>query len=146
MSTVRSRLLRVCLAVPGFLVGSAFGIETKWRRVDPSPPPRTGHAMAYDSARGVTVLFGGWDGSYDGETWEWDGTSWSLRVDSGPVPREDHAMAYDSARGVTVLFGGWNGSYLGDTWSGMGWPGRCARWTGLLRAKTTPWRTTALAA
>ncbi|MFH0981929.1 MAG: hypothetical protein V2A79_10350 [Planctomycetota bacterium] len=27
----------------------------------PGPSPRYDHAMAYDSARGVTVLFGGWD-------------------------------------------------------------------------------------
>ena len=42
--------------------------------------------MAYDSAGGVTVLFGGFDGGLDGETWE--GTGWhSLDLtlkDAGP--------------------------------------------------------------
>src|SRR5262245_56732341 len=74
--------------------------------------PRNGHAMAYDSARGVTVLFGG-DLSYynlTGETWEWDGDTWTLRATSGPTARVAHAMAYDSARGVTVLFGGYSGA------------------------------------
>ena len=34
--------------------------------------------MAYDAARGVTVLFGGYDGAnYLGDTWEWNGTSWT---------------------------------------------------------------------
>jgi len=78
--------------------------------------------MAYDSAGGVTVLFGGHDGSYDGETWEWDGTSWTPRSSAGPSARHFHAMAYDSAGGVTVLFGGYDGSIYGDTWE---WTGVC---------------------
>jgi len=84
--------------------------------------------MAYDSARGVTLLFGGAaGGTYDGETWEWDGTSWTLRSSSGPEPRVYHAMAYDSTRGVTVLFGGRGaGGRYGDTWEwdGTSWTHR----------------------
>jgi hypothetical protein len=35
--------------------------------------------MTYDTARGVTVLFGGNDGIRNlGDTWEWDGSSWEL--------------------------------------------------------------------
>jgi hypothetical protein len=78
--------------------------------------------MAYDSARGVTVLFGGHFG--DGETWEWDGTSWIQRLVTGPSPRTGHAMAYDTARGVTVLFGGTQGNVrFEDTWewNGSSW-------------------------
>jgi hypothetical protein len=70
-------------------------------------PPTYFHAMAYDSDRRVTVLFGGFNGSaVNGETWEWNGTVWSRREVSGPSPRGGHAMAYDSVRHVTVLFGG----------------------------------------
>lgn len=62
--------------------------------------------MAYDAARGLTVLFGGWTGgTNNAQTWEWDGTAWTQRVVSGPSGRVSHAMAYDAARGVTVLFG-----------------------------------------
>ncbi|MEK7732068.1 MAG: hypothetical protein AAB363_09470, partial [Planctomycetota bacterium] len=43
------------------------------RTPSPSPGPRNSLAMAYDSARGVTVLFGGFDGSFYGDTWEWNG-------------------------------------------------------------------------
>src|SRR5262245_52136863 len=70
--------------------------------------PRSGSAMAYDSARGVTVLFGGALGFSPpyGDTWEWDGNTWIQRATQGPSPRWYAAMAYDSARGVTVLFGG----------------------------------------
>lgn len=76
--------------------------------------------MAYDGARGVTVLFGGFAaGGYGqlGDTWEWDGASWTLRSQSGPTPRESHAMVYDGARArVLLLFGGDDGSSQGDTW------------------------------
>jgi hypothetical protein len=74
--------------------------------------------MAYDSARGVIVLFGGLNSSgYNGETWEWNGTAWTQRIVRGPSPREGHAMAYDAARRVTVLFGGRDGAYNGETWN-----------------------------
>ncbi len=66
--------------------------------------------MAYDSARGVTVLFGGlrYPNVFD-DTWEWDGTTWTQLAIPGPPPRQRHGMAYDTARGVTVFF-------RGDTW------------------------------
>jgi hypothetical protein len=88
--------------------------------------------MVYDSARRVTVLFGGFGASGPNrETWEWDGTGWLLRATSGPRARREHAMAYDSVRGVTVLFGGIFSSspvYLGDTWEwdGADWALRAA--------------------
>src|SRR5215211_8248404 len=43
------------------------------------PPPRAQAAMAFDSARGVAVLFGGNTfTSRLGDTWTWDGTDWAL--------------------------------------------------------------------
>ncbi|MCC7293481.1 MAG: hypothetical protein IT449_15595 [Phycisphaerales bacterium] len=99
-----------------------------------SPSARANHALAYDSARGVSVLFGGVDlhEQNNGETWEWDGATWEWRTNSGPSPRANPAMSYDSARGVTVLFGGSDrGGYCGDTWE---WDG--ATWT--LRATGGP--------
>lgn len=88
-----------------------------WRFLEQIPPAQTewqmrcwsgrsDHALAYDGARGRTVLFGGYRGSsLSSETWEWNGTSWELRTPSvSPVPvRFGHAMAYDSARRKTVL-------------------------------------------
>jgi hypothetical protein len=67
----------------------------------PSPSPRYGYALAYDAGRGVTVLHGGRtiDAGFNitdfGDTWEWNGTSWSLRATSGPSLRFSHHMAYD---------------------------------------------------
>ena len=65
--------------------------------------------MAYDSLRGVTVLFGGRRSSqnYLDDTWEYDGTRWIERsFPLSPSSRSLNAMAYDEDREVTVLFGG----------------------------------------
>ncbi len=101
----------------------------EWTEVSSAAPlARSGSALAFDRARSVAVLFGGWNETALGDTWEWDGGTWSFRADLGPSPRERHAMAFDSARGVTVLFGGseadGSGACLGDTWE---WDG--SSWT-----------------
>jgi hypothetical protein len=81
--------------------------------------------MAYDSQRGVTVLFSGGTAA---DTWEWNGSTWNQRSVSGPSARYDAAMTYDSQRGVCVLVGGRNATnaYLGDTWEydGQTWTQR----------------------
>ena len=102
-----------------------------WRQVSTAGPPRRGNtAMAYDSRRGVTVLFGGISGSgpaneHRNDTWEWDGNVWLQVASKGPRPRGEHALAYDERRGVTVLFGGaTDADAFSDTWE---WNGK--RWT-----------------
>jgi hypothetical protein len=81
--------------------------------------------MAYDSQRGRTVLFGGYNTSNLGDTWEWTGSDWTLMSTSGLSARNSHAMAYDSQFGRTLLFGGANSTgHLSGTW---GWDG--ANWT-----------------
>jgi hypothetical protein len=98
---------------------------TAWtQRVVSGPSARYGPASAYDSARAVTVLFGGFDGAFNGETWEWNGTDWTQRVVAGPSPRYAPAAAFDPARGVAVLFGGTDGGLYSDTWE---WDG--TNWT-----------------
>lgn len=93
-----------------------------WTQVGEIPGGRSGHAMAYDSVRGVTVLFGGSDSkSYLNDTWEWDGTFWTRKEAAGPPPRAGHALSYDSFRRVVVLFGGSDEfGVLGDTWEWNG--------------------------
>jgi hypothetical protein len=66
--------------------------------------------MAFDSARGRIVLFGGEGYGVGGtsqfnDTWEWDGDIWTQVSDIGPSPRQFHAMAYDTKRQRLVLFG-----------------------------------------
>jgi hypothetical protein len=97
-----------------------------------TPDQRKNAAMAYDTARGRLVLFGGEYANVElGDTWEWDGSTWTQAAASGPAPRTNAAMAYDAARGEVVLFGGTNatgcvegaGIYCDDTWA---WDG--AEW------------------
>ncbi len=40
------------------------------------PSRRVYNALAYDGVRGRTVLFGGYDGLFKDDTWEWDDSSW----------------------------------------------------------------------
>ncbi len=93
------------------------------------------HAMAYDSARHRTVLFGGTilGAPYRlGDTWEWDGTNWIQRALTGPTPppRRLHTLVYDSIRKRTVLFGGELGpsAAANDTWEwdGNTWTQACS--------------------
>ena len=94
------------------------------QRQSMGPSARTSNAMAFDSKRQRTVLFGGQQtsgivGGSLGDTWEWDGRFWIQVADSGPAPRGRHAMAYDENRGRIVLFGGEGEGLvrtLGDTW------------------------------
>jgi len=92
---------------------------------DGNPSPRVNHALAYDAARGVTVLFGGSNGgTANNETWEWDGVSWARKTPAGPFvpqPRDSHAMVFDEARGVVVLFGGSSGDAQTWSWDGVSW-------------------------
>jgi hypothetical protein len=103
-----------------------------WRKAPNSSLPITvgQGAMAYDSARGKTVYFGGVDGregQTSGRTFEWDGNEWVERLGGrSPKPRYRASMVYDEARGVCVLFGGMLNVYgdaYGDTWEfdGTNW-------------------------
>lgn len=87
--------------------------------------------MTCDEARGRTVLFGGWNGQFLGDTWEWDGSRWTEHTSSGPSPRGGvPSMAYDGERKRVVLFGGWDATGpVADLWE---WDGRL--WTRVVRA------------
>ena len=93
------------------------------------PPAVSGHAMAFDEARGRLVMIGGLDktGSPNLETWEWDGTAWTQALVVGPGERSSAAMGYDPVRHRIVVFGGLHASlptaHLGDTWEwdGVTW-------------------------
>lgn len=105
-----------------------------------SPSPRHWGANSYDMARGRMVVFGGDDAGTVGlgDTWEWDGTSWSQRMPAtSPSPRRWVHMAYDELRQVTVLFGGEDvaGTYFDDTWE---WDG--TNWTQRMPATVPPAR------
>lgn len=92
-----------------------------------NPAVRYDHALAHDSGRNETVLFGGRNTVFSSmpDTWVWDGVDWIRRFPGqSPAPRYGHRLAYDAAHGVTVLFGGRDATTVfGDTWlwNGVGW-------------------------
>jgi len=94
----------------------------EWTQVaNTGPAGRVLQGLAYDSYRGVSVLFGGeeYPDLFFGDTWEWNGVEWiKANVGASPAPRSVHAMAYDSKRRRVVLFGGGNQTtpYMNDTW------------------------------
>src|SRR5438309_655250 len=98
--------------------------------------------MTYDSKRQTIVLF---TGDLRGQTWEWDGTTWSERTLAPPLPRDGHSMAFDASRGRAVLFGGGtceraSCTNLGDTWEwdGFAWLRACT--DAACQANTPPTR------
>jgi hypothetical protein len=117
--------------MPGMLDDTWVLRSEEWVRVyGVGPGPRAEAAVAYDSRRGRTVMFGGRLTSPGGvtrlgDTWEWDGLRWIRSSTSGPTPRSGAAMAWHPELQAVVLFGG-SGGPLGDTWS---WDGRA--WTRL---------------
>ena len=108
--------------------GSAFGDTWEWEGQDwtqmaeTGPAARSFHAMAYDSDRSRTVLFGGQvAGGFLNDTWEWDGTEWTQVADTGPSPRDACGATYYTSRQRVVLFGGETisqgmVSQVGETW------------------------------
>lgn len=109
-------------------LSGAVPAQLAFTRLSPTGPLRANHAFAFDTARGVGVLFGGSSGATTyAETWEFNGVTWT-QVSPTPSPsaRARAAMAFDAARRVVVMHGGVDvsGAQLDDTWT---WDG--ARWT-----------------
>ena len=113
-----------------------------------APEPRTGAYMVYDTARGQTLLFGGWTRAdaqspiaYPADLWSWDGKRWRrLDPPSGterPIGRDVPVMAFDAARKRLVMFGGRRRSdgasagWESDVWE---WDG--TRWYRIAGANT----------
>ncbi|MBK8900196.1 MAG: hypothetical protein IPM53_03345 [Anaerolineaceae bacterium] len=135
-STTRSKLFAVVgLGIWGALltVGVLHAMTVPasgWQTVTPEhlPTPRTGGEIAYNSAQGKALLFGGsgtWVGGdwiYDSETWEWDGTDWTQQFpDVAPPGRGGLAMAYDANADQIIMFGGRvQDTYFNDTWTWNG--------------------------
>ncbi len=95
------------------------------------PGARSAGAAAFDEDRDRLVIFGGAVPVFPGrvgDTWEWDGATWTQVATSGPQPRHLTRAAYDLRRHEVVLFGG-NRLSGGDvldtwTWNGLKWTQR----------------------
>jgi N-acetylneuraminic acid mutarotase len=106
-------------------------VANTWTNLNPAgavPDARRGYSMAYDSAGGKVILFGGTAGLTDlNDTWAYDpvANTWTILNPAGDVPpaRGCGTMVYDSATSKVILFGGAYYSedpgapvYLDDTW------------------------------
>jgi N-acetylneuraminic acid mutarotase len=88
------------------------------------PDARTFHAMSYDQAAGVMVLFGGssMSGPAGNDTWAYDlsGNQWTeLFPKSTPPARYGHTLVYMKDFGLTAMFGGFrmsNDQPQNDLW------------------------------
>jgi hypothetical protein len=83
-----------------------------------APAARSGHAMAYDSARDVTWLFGGLTSIYDNETWRWRVPRFQITAQPEvvSVAEGQAAMFSVTATGTDPLTYAWrrNGAALAD--------------------------------
>jgi hypothetical protein len=105
-----------------------------WTLLSGFPGARSTTGLAYDEAREVTVLFGGFDGNnWHNDLFEWNGSFWIERCSDlpcrpvRPSVRESPVFVYDPARQVTLLFGGFGDYEPRDetwTWDGATWTQR----------------------
>lgn len=78
-----------------------------------APSGRGGHAMVFDSEKGIAYLFGGWDGKRDlSDLWayhvsenRWRLISADTQLQGGPSPRSCHKMCLDEKSGCIYLLG-----------------------------------------
>lgn len=102
--------------------GSAWGVRARLNQG--SPPQRTDRfVLATDTLRRQVVLFGGRHATPQppvlmGDTWVWDGATWSVRTALGPPAGSGGAMAYDRARDRMVLLTDARETWL---WNGSAW-------------------------
>lgn len=111
-----------------WLQGTLEWDGTVWTNVTPSganPPGRAAAMMEYHAGLDRVVLYGGLAGtassagSYLGDTWYWDGTSWT-QVFPGvvPSPRASSGFVYDPLRERCLMFGGNQaGTHFNALWS-----------------------------
>ena len=107
--------------------------DTKWTKgaTGPSGLPAGNMALGPDPLTGTVVMFGGDRSSgVVGDTWVWDGSTWSRAGSGGaPSPRARAAMAFDAETSKTILVGGGtafplSGHPSNETWE---WDGRTWR-------------------
>ena len=131
----RLRPLAAALVLPVLVLAVGGGLQLRAHFSGGSgsavnPPARSSAAMAFDAARGQVVMFGGRaaDGQLLGDTWTWDGGSWTQQHPAvSPSPRSQSVMAFDAAHGVVLLYGGFAPGAGPDTsrqtwtWDGSNW-------------------------
>ncbi len=91
-----------------------------WSRVegDPSPEPRTNHAMTYSPERGRHVLVGGFRDGVGGlpDVWEFDDATdaWSPVSVENPITMYNNVLVRDAKQMSLLVVGGDNGGQWAD--------------------------------
>ncbi len=123
-----SDLVRQTVVLFGGAGASGFSNETwtfnasGWLQVatSTSPPPRIATALAFESATGSIVLFGGRapNTTLLADTWTFDGTNWTQQSPGTAPAARDFASFANGPGGPPVLFGGSQGPTVqsNDTW------------------------------
>ena len=135
MPPLASRILALTV-----FAATGFAQTYTWTQMSPANSPGSlyTHAMAFDSIRNVSVLFGGvTGGSASAETWEYDGSDWTqITTANSPSGRLNPTMVWESSRGRILLFGGdtttGGGGENNETWTYDG-----TDWTQIITA-TSP--------
>ncbi|MEZ5965489.1 MAG: hypothetical protein R3F56_16770 [Planctomycetota bacterium] len=119
-SPSRSAALLVARTVAG-PIGIYEYAGAAWQLLATTTAPTTGAAnTAYDSVRNRLVLFSGSPTVAD--TWEWDGTDWTLRLPTNsPAARVSTSITFDSLRGRCILAGGAATDPNTWEWDGSNW-------------------------
>jgi hypothetical protein len=118
----------------GFLSDTWTYEDGRWARRrrwwSSGPPPRCGHAMAFDESTGETVLFGGVDTRRKAmrDTWVWNGDRWQEVRGPRPPARRYAAFAFDPGLHGCVLHGGAVDDQGRDRF-GDAWLFRDGRWS-----------------
>lgn len=100
------------IAIAGGAAGAYFGLHAargSAAGAGAEPSPRAYAAVAYDEAPHQVVVFGGLGagGATLGDTWTWDGTTWTQQHPSISPPARAYAlMTYDPRAHDVVLVGG----------------------------------------
>lgn len=102
------------------------GVTWTQRQPANSPPVGLGGELVWDFARNRAVYYGGQTGSSangaaSDDTWEWDGTDWTLMSPIGrPGGLAWYGAAYDFVRSRVVVYGGrrnvWQSVGSTETW------------------------------
>jgi hypothetical protein len=97
-----------------------------WRQINtpmPRPSAREQHSMAYDVARGRTVMAFGLTSVPMKDTWEYDGMRWTQTPQAPPtfLPRYLTTMAYDPIRQKVFTFSGPGVGAETRYWTGSQW-------------------------
>src|SRR6185503_4624130 len=84
------------------------------------PSARHDPSVVYDPSRRRMVMFGGFDGIYQNDTWALDLSgvpAWSKLTTVGSPPgRYRHAAMYDPIRDRMIVIGGVSSAVLSDVW------------------------------